>query len=104
MGVLQKFLEIPVEIADSGQVARVGGEGFLRGALAQAALLQLPEEVFAQAVNGAAQLAADGGFMDGEGAGDLEHGALVQIVGGEQKAIFRTLLGEAMLDGRGEEG
>lgn len=42
--------------------------------------------------------------MDVEGAGDLGEGTLVEIIGGEQEAIFGALVGEGLLDGGGEEG
>lgn len=93
-----------VEIARSGEVARVGAERFLSGALAQAALLQVAEEVFAQVFDGAAEPAADGGFVDVEGTGDLGEGALIQVIGGEQKTVFRALPGQAIPDGRSEQG
>jgi len=101
---MQVKIAHPGQFVPSGQVARVGAEGFLSGALAQPALLEIAQEGLSQVLNGAAKLAADGGFVDIEDAGDLKEGALVEVIGGQQKSLFGASLGEGLLDGGGEQG
>src|ERR1035441_1866175 len=70
------------------EVARIGAESFFSGAPAEAAGLEVVQEVFAQIGDQALEPAADGGFMHVEDAGNLEKGMAVKEIGGEEEAIL----------------
>ena len=79
------------------EVARIGAESFFSGAPAEAAGMEVVQEVFAQIGDQALEPAADGGFMHVEDAGNLEKGMAVKEIGGEEEAI----LGGKALQGAG---
>jgi hypothetical protein len=85
-----------------GEVAGIGEHGFFGGAAAEAGGLELFEELFVDVRSEALELAADGGLMHAEQAGDFEQGVLVEEVGGEQEAVFGRELGEDLLERVGE--
>ena len=87
-----------------GQISGVGDEGFFGGSFAQAVGLELFEELFLEVGGEGFELAADGGFVDLEEAGDLLEGLLVEEVGGEEEAIFWREGAEGLADGVGEVG
>jgi len=71
------------------KIARIGAESFFSGAPAEAAGLEVVQELFAQIGDQALEPAADGGFMHVEDAGNLEKRLAIEEVGGEEEAVFR---------------
>ena len=92
-----RSLQQRAQVYFDSDVARVGAEHFFSGALAEAAGLEVVQELFAQFGDQALEPAADGGFMHVEDAGNLEKGMAVKEIGGEEEAI----LGGKALQGAG---
>lgn len=86
------------------EVAGIGAQGFFRGSPAEAAGLEVAEKLLAEVSGEALELAADGGFVDVEEAGDLEQRLLVEEVGGEKEAVVGGEGFEGAGDGVGEAG
>ena len=70
------------------EVAGIGAEGFFGGPPAEAAGLEVAEELLVQVGGEALEAAADGGFVDLEEAGDLEQRLLVEEIGGEEETVL----------------
>jgi hypothetical protein len=85
-------------------IARVGAQGFLGGRLAEARGDQILKELLAETVGEPLEPTADGGFMNGQGLCDLAKCLAVEIVGREQKAVFRSDTPEGAGNGGGELG
>ena len=83
-------------------VARIGAESFFRSSLAEAAGLEVVEELFAEIGDETLEPPADGGFVNVKDAGDLEQGLAIKEIGGEQKAVFRRESLEGFGDGMGQ--
>ena len=69
-------------------VARVGAQGLLGGGWAETRGDQILKELLVEAIGKPPEAAADGGFMNAQGLRDLKKGLAIEIVGGEQKAVF----------------
>ena len=93
-----RSLQQRAQVYFDSDVARVGAEHFFSGAPAEAAGLEVVQELLAQIGDQALEPAADGGFMHVEDAGNLEKGMAVKEVGGEEEAI----LGGKALQGAGD--
>jgi hypothetical protein len=85
-------------------VAGVGAQGFLRGRLVEATGDEIADELFVEIAGEAFQPSANGGFMDVKGLSDLGKSLAVEIVGGEQKAVFRSYTSKGAGNGRRELG
>ena len=83
------------------QVARIGAQGFLGGALAEAAGLEVAQELLAEIGGEALELAADSGLVDVQEARDLEQRLLVQEIGTEEETVFGGESFEGARDGVG---
>lgn len=89
--------EIEVEVADVEF-----RDEFVTLARAEAIGAETFEDVLAKICDEAVETAAYGGLVDAELACELGEGALVQIVGREEEAVFGSEFGEGLVDRHGE--
>ena len=90
--MLQQIWEI------DGEIARVSAKGFFGGTFAEAPGLQGFEKAFTEVDGEAFEFAAYRSLVHTQKLSDLMKGAVVQKVGGEQKAVFRRECLERVLD------
>lgn len=91
--------EIEVEVADVEFL-----QEFVALARVEAGGAQMFEDALADMRDEAIEAAAQGGFVDVELARELGQGALVQIPGREEEAVFGGEFAEGLVDGGGETG
>jgi hypothetical protein len=84
------------------EVARIGAQRFLGRSLAEAAGLEIAQELLAEVGGKALEFATDGGFVDVEETRDLQQRLPVEEVGTEEETVFGCESFESAMNGVGE--